>query len=183
MSKILANEKFCTSKVMSNISIQMSDKNRTKLSKFRLGVENFVQQNLSDKVYESKLYLSWYMFYPQLKFYPPSLVYLSSIFKIFSTPPPKKKHTHTSANFRKVLPKLKFGGVQTMKYYRWPITSLCMKTWCTLIRQQYGLNGIISTVQQHSVGEGNPNFEKFKKGEWPEKNSLGGGKQKGGKDF
>ena len=38
--------KFCPSKVVSTISIQKSGENRTKLSKFRLGVENFVRRNI-----------------------------------------------------------------------------------------------------------------------------------------
>ena len=46
VSKILSDEKFCPSKILSNISIQKSGKNRTKLSKFRLGVENFVRRNI-----------------------------------------------------------------------------------------------------------------------------------------
>ena len=51
LSKILSDEKFCPSKILSNISIQKSGKNRTEWSKFRLGVENFVQRNiLSHKV-------------------------------------------------------------------------------------------------------------------------------------
>jgi len=55
VSKILSDETFCPSKILSNISIQKSGKNRTKLSKFRLGVENFVRRNiLSNKVLEKK---------------------------------------------------------------------------------------------------------------------------------
>ena len=46
VSKILSDEKFCPSKILSNISIQKSGKNQTKLSKFRLGVENFVRRNI-----------------------------------------------------------------------------------------------------------------------------------------
>ena len=46
MSKILSAEKFFPSKMLSNISIQKSGKNRTKLSKFQLGVENFVRRNI-----------------------------------------------------------------------------------------------------------------------------------------
>ena len=46
VSKILSDEKFCPSKILSNIPIQKSGKNRTKLSKFRLGVENFVRRNI-----------------------------------------------------------------------------------------------------------------------------------------
>ena len=42
--KILSEEKFCPSKILSNISTQKSGKNRTKLSKFRRGIENFFQQ-------------------------------------------------------------------------------------------------------------------------------------------
>ena len=50
VSKILSEEKFCTSIIFSDISIQKSGKNRTEWSKFRLGVENFVQRNiLSDE--------------------------------------------------------------------------------------------------------------------------------------
>ena len=50
VSKILSDERFCPSKILSNISIQKSGKNRTKLSKFGLGVENFVRRNiLSDE--------------------------------------------------------------------------------------------------------------------------------------
>ena len=45
VSKILSIEKFCSLKLLSNISIQKSGNNRTKLSKFRLGVENFVRRN------------------------------------------------------------------------------------------------------------------------------------------
>ena len=46
VSKILSDETFCPSKILSSISIQKSGKNRTKLSKFRLGVENFVRRNI-----------------------------------------------------------------------------------------------------------------------------------------
>ena len=46
VSKILSDETFCPSKILSNISIQKSRENRTKLSKFRLGVENFVGRNI-----------------------------------------------------------------------------------------------------------------------------------------
>ena len=50
VSKILSDEKFCPSKILSNISIQKSGKNRTKLSKFWLGVKNFVRRHiLSDE--------------------------------------------------------------------------------------------------------------------------------------
>ena len=50
VSKILSDEKFCTSKILSNISIQKSGNHWTKLSKFRLGVENSVRRNiLSDE--------------------------------------------------------------------------------------------------------------------------------------
>ena len=45
VSKILSDEKFFPLKILSNISIQKSGKNRTKLSQFRLGVEKFVRQN------------------------------------------------------------------------------------------------------------------------------------------
>ena len=38
VSKILSDEEFCPSKILSNILAQRSGKNRTKLSKFRLGV-------------------------------------------------------------------------------------------------------------------------------------------------
>ena len=43
VSKLLSDEKFCPSKILSNISIQKSGKNLTKLSQFRLSVENFVR--------------------------------------------------------------------------------------------------------------------------------------------
>ena len=46
VSKILSDEKFFASKILSNILIQKSGKNWTKLSKFRLGVENFVRRNI-----------------------------------------------------------------------------------------------------------------------------------------
>ena len=46
VSKLLSDENLCPSKILSNISIQKSGKNRTKLSKFRLGVENFVRRNI-----------------------------------------------------------------------------------------------------------------------------------------
>ena len=46
VSKILSDETFFPSKILSNISIQESGKNRTKLSKFLLGVENFVRRNI-----------------------------------------------------------------------------------------------------------------------------------------
>ena len=46
VSKILSDETFCPSKNLSNISIQKLGKNRKKLSKFRLGVENFVRRNI-----------------------------------------------------------------------------------------------------------------------------------------
>ena len=46
VSKILSDDKFCPSKILSNISIKKSCKNRTKLSKFLLGVENFVRRNI-----------------------------------------------------------------------------------------------------------------------------------------
>ena len=52
VSKILSDEKFCPSKILSNNSIQKSGKNRTKFSKVRLGVENFSDEILSDKVCE-----------------------------------------------------------------------------------------------------------------------------------
>ena len=42
----LSNEKFCPSKILSNVSIQKSGKNRTKVSKFWLGVENFVRRKI-----------------------------------------------------------------------------------------------------------------------------------------
>ena len=45
VSKILSDKTFCPSKTLSNISIQKSGKNWTTLSKFRLGVENFVRRN------------------------------------------------------------------------------------------------------------------------------------------
>ena len=47
VSKILSDEPFCPLKNLSNISIQESGKNRTKLSKFLLGVENFVGRNFA----------------------------------------------------------------------------------------------------------------------------------------
>ena len=54
--------KFCPSKILSNICIQKSGKYRTKLLKFRLGVENFVRRKiLSDKVY------SWIFTFIQLR--------------------------------------------------------------------------------------------------------------------
>ena len=40
-----SDEMFCPSKILSNISIQKSGENWTKVSKFRLGVENFVRRN------------------------------------------------------------------------------------------------------------------------------------------
>ena len=46
VSKLLSDEKFCPSKILSTISIQKSGKNRTKLSKFRLGIEKFVRRNI-----------------------------------------------------------------------------------------------------------------------------------------
>ena len=46
MSKILSNEKFSPSKILSNTSIQKPGKNRTKLSKFRFDVENFVRRKI-----------------------------------------------------------------------------------------------------------------------------------------
>ena len=44
VSKILTDEIFWLSKILSNISIQKSVKNRTKVSKFRLGIENFLRR-------------------------------------------------------------------------------------------------------------------------------------------
>ena len=44
VSKILSDKNFCLSKNLSNILIQKSGKNRTKLSKFRLGVKSFVRR-------------------------------------------------------------------------------------------------------------------------------------------
>ena len=46
VSNILYDETFCPLKILSNISIQKSGKNQTKLSKFRLGVEKFVRHNI-----------------------------------------------------------------------------------------------------------------------------------------
>ena len=46
VSKILSDEKFCPLKIVSNISIQKSGKNLTKLSKFRLSLET-----LSDEMF------------------------------------------------------------------------------------------------------------------------------------
>ena len=46
VAKILSDEIFCLLKILSNISIQKSSKNRTKLSKFWLCVENFVRRNI-----------------------------------------------------------------------------------------------------------------------------------------
>ena len=50
VSKVLSDEKFCPSKILSNVSIQKSGKNRTKVSKFWLGVENFVRRKILSKV-------------------------------------------------------------------------------------------------------------------------------------
>ena len=45
VSKVLSDERFCPSNILSNISIQKSGKNQTKLSKFRLGVKKFCPRN------------------------------------------------------------------------------------------------------------------------------------------
>ena len=49
VSKVLSDKKFCPSKIQSNISIQKSGKNWTTLSKFQLGVENFVRRKFCMK--------------------------------------------------------------------------------------------------------------------------------------
>ena len=55
LNKIVEISAWCQKfrlKILSNISSQKSGENRTKLSKFRLSVENFVRRKLlSDKVY------------------------------------------------------------------------------------------------------------------------------------
>ena len=57
VSKTLCYEKLCPSKILPNISIQKSDKNRTKMSKFRLVIEDFVRRNtLSEKILSDKVY-------------------------------------------------------------------------------------------------------------------------------
>ena len=53
VSKSLSDEKYCPSKILSNISIQKSGKNQPKLSKFGLGVKN-----LSDEIFWSTKILS-----------------------------------------------------------------------------------------------------------------------------
>ena len=62
MSKILSHEKFFPSKSLSNISVQKSAKNLTKLSKFQLGVEKFCPTKcfVQRKIFSMKFYLVRY---------------------------------------------------------------------------------------------------------------------------
>ena len=50
VSKIFSDEKFCPSKILSNVSIQKSDKNGTKLSNFGLVSKLLSDEILYDKV-------------------------------------------------------------------------------------------------------------------------------------